>query len=1185
MMNIEKLPFREEDCWKQISCKSSKEGKALLSTYLRNKQLGQIFLKEDALFFQWEKQSIPFYCDEFLELQQRMIQGYAVFALISQNQEQWHCDMFFFQEEVPIGTWEIQLPPKEKDAISKKMQQTSATLQDSSNHMQMKLSQNITAFAFSLGYYPTKQEEKAGYERSSRPTFRLYSDKYCLLLRVIEDEQCLKVVRVEDPKEQLSSSLSLAVGRFRCSPEKNIAPDSAFHLLKDSEGAEYIKLWDNYAQAEGEMLLTKIRVVGEIQFAQSPERRVTERGTFEYVGQLKDPLQGERFRQVKETQGTLLLSTHAPLHLDSSMGWTEYSQRRSEQEEIVIVQDEKESRPSLKKQVVEQHCQFTLNHWNHTLVMYHDKKTPLHFGFYPEEKTAEEEKIEESEKDSKDAPLPKVYVTLDLGGDATRIKRRNQARNRMLDGESANPRMSKVMEGKQLSKAPSQEVLDPLTLDEVMAKAFPYGATKSQRDAVNMAMNTPDIALIQGPPGTGKTTVITAVIEGINQEMRQEQRKAGEILITSYQHDAVDHVQNKIRINSLPPVKFQGKESSDSPSAVDIWCQQWMERFISTHDVLESSLQLEKLQGKYQQYENNPSKEECRQFLEFALTFSKEPSNQKKVKELLEEQLEEKDHLFLLSRVRKLRTTKSGFLDDGKERAEDVIYALCGDYSHEKWGKRREQAKKNFPILFKMLTVTESQLNQEFFQACISQKQGLLEACFAKPESHQVDSHVKEIFHLLEREWMQFDQETGHSKETLIFKDLLKEIKGYSRKSLRNMMSKYALVYGATLQHSVANPIAQAKLGKSFQQQPLHPLRNNRRITARTSSFSRSPIQRAISFDTVIVDEAARANPMDLMIAITQGRRRLILVGDHRQLPQVYDEELLERLQEDSGISLNIEQSKESMFQYLMAMGKKLEALDGIPRTITLKEQFRMHPLLGNFINQQFYASHDVCEAFTSPLSQEDFSQGLETVPLLWLDVPLLEGRSSGGQVRQYNSLKRDLEAKCIVNQLCQYLQQEEDLGESYSYGVISFYSGQKQEIQSCLDAKQGELPHLAEKLEKVQVGTVDSFQGKEFDVMFLSLVRSKAPSLPAQKEPLDDAQLEKLGKKTYGFMTMENRLCVSLSRQKRLLVVVGNSKLYGSDPQWDTLASSAVPSLHGLYQLCQKEGSVRLYGNQSTST
>lgn len=1182
MKTMDQLPFSPDFCLKEISCRSTKQGEALLKKSLPSHLLGQVFLQEDALFFQWESQSIPFYSTEFSHIVQQLQLGYGVFAHITRQKASLICTLYFFSHCLPVGQWEVQLKQGEKEKIAKIFNQTSATLRDCSPHFTLNLPSGGTGFAYSLGYYPTLEERKAGYDRSTMPTFRLYGKGYLLLLRIIEEEQCLRVVNVEAMPEDFTAPLSLAQGSLHFTPERCIFPDSALRLVKENEGAEYIKLWDSYALEEGEVLLANIKHVGEIIFKEHPKRVFNqERHTFDYVGELSDPHQVERFRQLKLGHGSLLLSTAPPTHLEEDVTWTEYSQRRRQQENYNDTPSFPPSHPfcrprkpqrATSSRPVEQHCQFSLSPYNHTLVMYQEKNTPLHFGDYPEERTALEEKtleaFEEGENGNNnhnssnfsepEQKFPKVYVTLDLSGDATRIKRRNQARNRMMDGESASPRMAKVMEGKQSSPATPQEILDPLTLDSVLQEIFPQGATSSQRIAVNLALNTPDIALIQGPPGTGKTTVITAVVEGINQELRQDQHRAGEILITSYQHDAVDHVQRNIRTNSLPPVKFEGEERSQGKSAVDLWCEEWMNRFTSTYDVLESSPPLEALQQQYKQYSRNPTQHQGKLFLDYCFTATNDPLLQENIKERLEEAPPQQDNQYLLSRVRKLRCTKSGLLDDGISRSSDVIFALCGDFHSEKGKARRTQARKLYPTLFKTLSLDISHITPDFLAQCVLEKRRLLESCFVMPSKPKLDPALTSIFRSIQREYIQYDQETGISQETLIFKDLLKEMQGQSRNSLQKMMSKYALVYGATLQHSVANPMAVAKLGPR----------------------SKFQTNRAISFDTVIVDEAARANPMDLMIAITQGRRRLILVGDHRQLPQVYEEELLERLQEETGITLGLEQSKESMFQYLMTMAKKLETLDGIPRTITLKEQFRMHPLLGEFVSRQFYEIHDPAEAFTSPLPASHFSQVLEPTPVVWLHVPMSAGRSSTGQVRSHNSFKRDLEVDCITDQLCDYLQQEGE--ECYSYGVISFYNGQKLEILARLEEKKREFPHLATKLEQVEVGTVDSFQGKEFDVMFLSLVRSKPPTLSEKdKENLTDpALLQRLVKKTYGFTTMENRLCVSLSRQKRLLVVVGNSHLYGGDPQWSPLASFGVPSLHALYHLCQSEGSVRTYGS-----
>jgi superfamily I DNA and/or RNA helicase len=69
------------------------------------------------------------------------------------------------------------------------------------------------------------------------------------------------------------------------------------------------------------------------------------------------------------------------------------------------------------------------------------------------------------------------------------------------------------------------------------------------------------------------------------------------------------------------------------------------------------------------------------------------------------------------------------------------------------------------------------------------------------------------------------------------------------------------------------------------------------------------------------------------------------------------------------------------------------------------------------------------------------------------------------------------------------------------------------------------------EKVERLRVGTVDAFQGKEFDVVLLSVTRSN--NLPGTTD-------DELRKK-YGHLLLENRLCVAMSRQHRLLIAVGD--------------------------------------------
>ena len=146
----------------------------------------------------------------------------------------------------------------------------------------------------------------------------------------------------------------------------------------------------------------------------------------------------------------------------------------------------------------------------------------------------------------------------------------------------------------------------------------------------------------------------------------------------------------------------------------------------------------------------------------------------------------------------------------------------------------------------------------------------------------------------------------------------------------------------------------------------------------------------SLAYEWVIVDEAARVGPRDLMIALEQGKRT-ILVGDHRQLPQLLDQEVAERLEQGDETGNGAEWLKKSMFEYLFAERlKSLEEQDKIVRRVTLDWQYRMHPMLGDFISRTFYESQDPDEGFESRAAASDFAHDLPGTDgrcAAWMDV------------------------------------------------------------------------------------------------------------------------------------------------------------------------------------------------------
>ena len=159
--------------------------------------------------------------------------------------------------------------------------------------------------------------------------------------------------------------------------------------------------------------------------------------------------------------------------------------------------------------------------------------------------------------------------------------------------------------------------------------------------------------------------------------------------------------------------------------------------------------------------------------------------------------------------------------------------------------------------------------------------------------------------------------------------------------AIRDTVRHYSMVLAATCQQSVSRSMADAK---------------GREDTV---------------FRTVIVDEAARSNPLDLLIPMACAERRIVLVGDHRQLPHLLEQDVereIERsAQEKTGAAL-----RQSLFERLFVELREREKRDGVRRTVTLSTQYRMHPLLGKVVSEQFYAPHG--EGFDSGRGEEEFA-------------------------------------------------------------------------------------------------------------------------------------------------------------------------------------------------------------------
>ena len=285
-------------------------------------------------------------------------------------------------------------------------------------------------------------------------------------------------------------------------------------------------------------------------------------------------------------------------------------------------------------------------------------------------------------------------------------------------------------------------------------------------------------------------------------------------------------------------------------------------------------------------------------------------------------------------------------------------------------------------------------------------------------------------------------------------------------------------------------------------------------------------------YDYVIVDEAARSNPLDLLIPMSMGKK-IILVGDHKQLPHMVEKEVVQAVakkNEGTDVETVLE---ESLFMRLNAAVSKEDKKLGFARTAMLSEQYRMHPDICRLVNI-FYDGK-----LETMCKREDKEHGLGLYngkALTWIDMPLSDEYPA--EVK-----KQSVSRKCEVDRIQKELTKILNINSDYTIGIITFYSAQAKLLN---DMVRESFPSDADR---IRVGTVDAFQGKEFDVVLLSVVRSNR---------------ENDSRKRVGFLDNNNRLCVAFSRAKRLLVAVGDSKTVAFDGE-----KEYVKALHEMYKLC----------------
>ncbi|MBV8083998.1 MAG: AAA family ATPase, partial [Chloroflexi bacterium] len=253
-----------------------------------------------------------------------------------------------------------------------------------------------------------------------------------------------------------------------------------------------------------------------------------------------------------------------------------------------------------------------------------------------------------------------------------------------------------------------------------------------------------------------------------------------------------------------------------------------------------------------------------------------------------------------------------------------------------------------------------------------------------------------------------------------------------------------------------------------------------------------------LNFDVVVLDEANKARADEALPALRLGRA-LALVGDHKQLPPVEDDALYGIVEIDPALEDLVNRS---LFEQCWEGGLPDEA------KCLLTIQHRMHPDIASYVSAASYDGQleDAAEVQAYPyVTRKPFP-----VALHFVDTEGMRGgrerRGPGGALRNEAEVKVAAQVVRLLDERCP---------RELSMAVIAMYAEQVERLRQALGRRRFK--------RSVKIDTVDSFEGREEDIVVISLVRSNERG-------------------RIGFLRVPNRLNVAISRAKRLVACIGDS-------------------------------------------
>jgi serine/threonine protein kinase/RecA/RadA recombinase len=277
-------------------------------------------------------------------------------------------------------------------------------------------------------------------------------------------------------------------------------------------------------------------------------------------------------------------------------------------------------------------------------------------------------------------------------------------------------------------------------------------------------------------------------------------------------------------------------------------------------------------------------------------------------------------------------------------------------------------------------------------------------------------------------------------------------------------------------------------------------------------------------FDYVIMDEAGKATTAEALVPIIMGKN-LVFVGDHRQLRPMLtttrevESWLREKFKKDS-------EELESWDEYFNRASLFEQVITRIEPNYKaqLTECRRSSAEQVKLTSKCFYelVQDEAIEPVKRDVSAEHNLPLAIQSSIFFIDT----GSQYKSKIDDRSKSSMNEESAQLIPEILEQLNKFEKVKE-YSFGIITGYTAQFRLLKKLIDKKkfQGKINSIYKwnkHEEKLTVSVVDRFQGLERDIVIVDLVKSGAGL-------------------NLGFLEVPNRINVALSRQKKLLLIVGD--------------------------------------------